>query len=230
MNKWLLSFRIPHFLLLIGISVLQPRLLFSQQSVSSPPVSSHSHSQDGIYLVFPFENVGAPARLDWIGEGLEELTIQWLSSSGQQVYSHEGRLNEMDRYGLPPTAKLSRATMLHVAQELDADYIVFGYFSSDGNKLTVSARVMRVDPVALLPVVREPAPLESLMDLQSKIIWKLLTTTDQNYYLSFSEFNKRQRPLLLAAFEQYIRGLLATEDDARIRFLKEAVRLEPDWP
>ena len=181
-------------------------------------------------MVFPFENVGAPARLDWIGEGLEELTIQWLSNSGQQVYSHQGRLNEMDRYGLPPTAKLSRATMLHVAQELDADYIVFGYFSSDGKALTVSARVMRVDPVALLPFVRETAPLESLMDLQSKIIWKLLTATDHNYYLSFSEFNKRQRPPRLDAFEQYIRGLLATEDDARIRYLKEAARLEPDWP
>ncbi|MGB8321647.1 MAG: hypothetical protein WCE52_01675, partial [Candidatus Acidiferrum sp.] len=52
--------------------------------------------QSGIYLVFPFENVGAPPNLDWIGEGLEELTIQRLSAAGQQVYSHAGRLNEMD--------------------------------------------------------------------------------------------------------------------------------------
>ncbi len=230
MNKRPLSFRIFLFVLLIGISVLQPASLFSQQPGSSSAVLPHAHSQEGIYLVFPFENVGAPARLDWIGEGLEELTIQWLSNSGQLVYSHQGRLNEMDRYGLPSTAKLSRATMLHVAQELDADYIVFGNFSSDGKDLTANARIMRVDPVALLPVVRETAPLETLMDLQSKVIWRLLTTLDRNYYLSFSEFKKRQRALRLDAFEQYIRGLLASEDEARIRYLKEAARLEPDWP
>ena len=34
----------------------------------------------------------------------------------------------------------------------------------------------------------------------------------------------------LDAFEQYIRGLLADEDEIRIRDLKEAARLEPDWP
>jgi len=36
--------------------------------------------------------------------------------------------------------------------------------------------------------------------------------------------------LRLDAFEHYIRGLLANEDDARLRELREAARLEPDWP
>jgi tetratricopeptide (TPR) repeat protein len=188
------------------------------------------HSNEGIYLVFPFESVGTSPRLDWIGEGLEELTIQWLSNAGQLVYSHDGRLNEMDRSGLPPTAKLSRATMLHVAQEMDADYIVFGTFSSDGTTLSVNARVLRVDPVALLPAVHESGPLETLIELQSKVIWRLLGSNDRNYYLSFAEFDKLQRPLRLDAFEQYIRGLLANDDETRLRDLKEAARLEPDWP
>jgi len=230
MNKRLLSFRISLLLSLIGIFVLEPLSLFSQQAAPTPAALPHAHSQEGIYVVFPFENVGAPARIDWIGEGLEELTIQWLSDSRQLVYSHQGRLNEMDRYGLPSTAKLSRATMLHVAQELDADYIVFGNFSSDGKDLTVNTRIMRVDPVALLPVVRETAPLDTLMELQSKVVWRLLITLDHNYYLSYSEFKKRQRAIRLDAFEQYIRGLLANEDEVRIRYLKEAARLEPDWP
>jgi tetratricopeptide (TPR) repeat protein len=210
--------------------MLWPTMVAAQQTNSSVPPQSHAHPQQGIYLVFPFENGGAPARLDWIGEGLEELTIQWLSNSGQAVYSHDGRLSEMDRYSLPATAKLSRATMLHVAQELDADFVVFGTFASDGQNLTVNARVLRVSPVALLPVVRESGPLEKLMDLQSKVIWRLLATNDRNYYLSLTEFNKRQRPLRLDAFEQYIRGLLANDDEVRLRDLKEASRLEPEWP
>ena len=184
----------------------------------------------GIYLVFPFENVGAPPNLDWIGEGLEELTIQRLSAAGQQVYSHAGRLNEMDVSGFPPSAKLSRATMLRMAQELDADYVIFGTFTSDGKTLTVDSRVLRVSPVALLPVVHESGPFDEPMTLHARLAWRLLRSSNPNYPLSFNEFFKMQRPLTLAAFEQYVRGLLANEDDARLRYLKEAARLAPDWP
>src|SRR5580704_11603537 len=60
--------------------------LQAQQSgaTSRPPTPA---PQQGVYLVFPFENAGASPRLDWLGEGLEELTIQYLSDSGVQVYS-----------------------------------------------------------------------------------------------------------------------------------------------
>lgn len=220
---------LPHVSLLI-VSLISPLSIFALSANTPPAPQNHSRAEEGIYLVFPFENVGAPPRLDWIGEGLEELTIHWLSNAGQLVYSHDGRLNEMDRYGLPANAKLSRATMLRLAQEMDADYIVFGNFSSDGKTLTVNARVLRVSSIALLPPVQESGPLETLMAVQLKVIWRLLATNDPNYYLSLAEFNKLQRPLRLDAFEQYIRGLLANDDDARLRDLKEAARLEPDWP
>ncbi|HEY5069878.1 MAG TPA: hypothetical protein VII37_08810, partial [Candidatus Acidoferrum sp.] len=93
---------------------------------SSDTTTRKGGSSTGIYLVFPFQNSGPASRLDWLSEGLEELTIQGLSSAGEQVYSHSWRLGELERYGIPTTAKLSRATMLHVAEDLDADFVVFG--------------------------------------------------------------------------------------------------------
>jgi len=204
--------------------------LAAQQSPRGASVARPALPQEGIFLVFPFENVGSAPHLDWIGEGLEELTIQRLSAAGQQVYSHNGRINEMDHYSLPAFAKLSRATMLHIAQELDADFVVFGNFTSDGKSLTVNARVLRVSPIALLPVATENGPLSSLMDLHMHLVWKLLNITDHAYPLSLAEFSKLQRPLSLAAFEQYIRGLIANDDEVRLRDLREAMRLEPDWP
>jgi tetratricopeptide (TPR) repeat protein len=215
--------------LLAGVFFL-PAMLPGRQGVSVPARAVPTSAQGGVYLVFPFENAGASPRLDWIGEGLEELTIQKLSAAGQQVYSHDGRLDEMDRDGFPPNAKLSRATMLHIAQEMDADFVVFGNFGSNGNSLTVNARVLRVNPVALLPGVQETGPLDTLMDLHTRLLWRLLATTDHSYPLSLAEFSKLQRPLQLGAFEQYTRGLLANDDETRIRDLKEAARLEPDWP
>ena len=115
--------------------------LFAGQSGNAARVKRSSLPQEGIFLVFPFENIGSSARLDWIGEGLEELAIQQLSAAGQQVYSHAGRLSEMDRYGLPSSGKLSRSTMLHIGQEMDVDYIVFGNYTSDGKTITINARL-----------------------------------------------------------------------------------------
>jgi Flp pilus assembly protein TadD len=136
----------------------------------------------------------------------------------------------MDLSGFPPSAKLSRAAMLRIAQDMDADYVILGNFASDGKTLTVDARVLRVNPVALLPVVQESGPFDEPMTLHAQVAWRLLRTSNPNYPLSFNEFFRMQRPLTLAAFEQYVRGLLANDDDARLRYLKEAARLAPDWP
>lgn len=203
--------------------------VFAQQSVPPAKIDTGYGSQAGIYLVFPFENAAASPRLDWIGEGLEELTIQRLSAAGQQVYSHEGRINELDRYGLPGRAKISRATMLRVAEELDADFVIFGNFSSDGKTLTVASRIMRVNPSKLLPPLRETGPLDGFMELHTRLVWRILSQNNHGYSYNLAEFTKTQRPLRLDAFEHYIRGLLASEEDARLRELREAARLDPEW-
>src|SRR6267378_565849 len=178
----------------------------------------------------PRAGSGASPRLDWLGEGLEELTIQRLSGAGEQVYSHAGRLVELERYGLPHASKLSRATMLHIGEDLDADFVVFGRFTANGTSLTIESRILKVSPARLLPVLRETGTLDSLMDLHSRLVWRMLSANDHNYALSLAEFTKRQRPLRLDAFEHYSRGLLAGEDDVRLRELREAARLEPEWP
>ena len=223
-------FRSLSLVLLASLFFLWPSGTSGQQYSLSLTGHTPSLPQSGVFLVFPFENSGTSPRLDWIGEGLEALTIQKLSAAGQQVYSHEGRMDEMDRAGLPPNAKLSRATMLHIAQDMDADYVVFGNYTSDGTSLTVNARVLRVNPVALLPSVRESGPLDSMMNLYTRVSWRLLTAIDHNFPLSLADFSKLQRSIYLGAFEQYIRGLLANEDEIKIRDLKEAARLEPNWP
>lgn len=189
-----------------------------------------SDSQSGIFLVFPFDNEAGSTRLDWLGEGLDELTIERLAAAGLQVYSHAGRAQELDRYGLPASAIFSHATMLRLAGDLDADYVIFGSYSSDGEKLKIRAGLLRANPPALLPPVEESGPLDSLMELHTRLVWRLLKENDARYPLSLAEFSRRQRPLRLDAFEHYIRGLLATDDDARIRDLREAARLEPAWP
>jgi tetratricopeptide (TPR) repeat protein len=191
--------------------------------------TSQGNSQK-IYVVLPFENASASPRLDWLGEGLEELTIQRLSAAGEQVYSHAGRAADLERYGLPRTSKFTRATMIRIAEDLDADFVVFGRYTANGNSLAIEMRMLCIDPMTLRPAVRETGPLNALMDLHTRLLWRTLAANDRRYRLSQEEFKKRQRPLRLDAFEQYIRGLLATDDEAKLRQLHEAARLDPDWP
>jgi tetratricopeptide (TPR) repeat protein/TolB-like protein len=201
----------------------------SSGAASGNTGAGKDNSSHGIYLVFPFQNSGPSSRLDWLSEGLEELTIQGLSSAGEQVYSHSWRLGELERYGIPTTAKLSRATMLHVAQDLDADFVVFGSFNYDGKNLTVDGRLLRVNPAALLQPLHESGPLETVMDLHTRLMWRMLSENDHAYPLSLTEFSQMHKAVRLDAFEHYIRGLIANDDDTRLRELREAVRLEPEW-
>jgi len=211
-------------LIVSAIASAAPQLAVTSARPAASPASQ------GIFLVFPFENDGASPRLDWLCEGLEELTIQRLSAAGQQVFTHSGRTSELDRYGLPSSARFSHATMLRIGADLDADFVVFGKFNSDGKSLTMEMRFLRVSPTAMSAPIRESGKLESLMDLHTRLVWKLLAANDKTFPLNVSEFSKLQRPLRLDAFEHYIRALLANEDEPRIRELHDAARLEPDWP
>jgi len=183
-----------------------------------------------IYVVLPFEGAGAPARLDWLSEGLEELTIERLTAVGEQVYSHAGRAAELERYGLPSGSTFSHATMLRVAEDLDADYVIYGKYAVKGATLTLEMRILSMNPLSLRPPVQENGTVDSLMGLHTRLLWRTLSSRDGRYALSLADFTKRQRPLRLDAFEQYSRGLQATDADAKLRQLHEAVRLEPDWP
>ena len=221
--KW----KLVRLLCLLAYATVCVASLSSQTTALGHPVVPTSQ---GIFLVFPFENDGANARLDWLCEGLEELTIQRLSAAGQKVFTHAGRTAELDRYGLPANAQFSHATMLRIGADLDVDFVVFGKFFSDGKSLTIEARALRVSPTKLSEAVRESGTLDSLMELNSKVVWKLLAANDKGLPINLTEFSQLQRPLRLDAFEHYIRGLLATDDDGRVRELRESARLDPDWP
>jgi tetratricopeptide (TPR) repeat protein len=213
------------FLWLMGAAICS-----AQESAPAAKSATSPKNAQKIYVVLPFENAGAPSRLDWLSEGLEELTIQRLTAAGEQVFSHAGRASELERYGLPISSTFSHATMLRVAEDLDADYVIYGRYAAKGTVLTVEMRTLSVNPAGLRPAVRESGPLDSLMELHTRLLWRALAPKDGHYQLSLAEFTKRQRRLRLDAFEQYARGIQATDGDTKLKQLHEAERLEPDWP
>ena len=91
---------------------------------------------------------------DWLGEGLSELTTDSMVGHGPVVFTRDERLAALDKLGLPTYSRFSRATMIKIAGEIDADYVVFGEFTPDGANLHVSARVLRVSRETFRAVCR----------------------------------------------------------------------------
>ncbi len=197
------------------------------QEVGTPPAAAPRHEET--LLVFPFENSDRQGKLDWLSEGLAELTIERLATAGQGVFLREERLAVLEKMGLPASTRFTHATMLKIAEEIDADYVVFGQYASDGKNLTLTARVLQVSPPKLAPGVEESGALVDLMELHARLAWRLLGSVEPAYPLSQQDFAQKLARLRLDAFEYYTRGLLSLNDEQRLRDFLEAARLEPAW-
>src|SRR4029077_1893799 len=94
--------------------------------------AASTDSRHETILIFPFENESRMAALDWLGEGLSELTLERLEDKEVNVLSREDRQATLEKMGLPDSARFSHATIIKIATEADADVVVYGRFQSDG--------------------------------------------------------------------------------------------------
>ena len=150
---------------------------FRQSEGASRATPAEAHP--GTLLVFPFENDSRMASLDWLGEGLAELTAERLQDRGLSVLSRQERLAALEKMGLPDSARFSHATMVKIAAEADADEVVFGRFVSDGKTVTLEARVLRISPPSLSPAYTQTSSFEDLLRAHARLSWQILCALEQ---------------------------------------------------
>lgn len=182
-----------------------------------------------LLLALPFENRSSQTSLDWISESVPEVLNQRLASAGFLPISRTDRLYALDHLGLPPTFQPSRASQLRLAQTLDADYVITGIFRVDGNQLHATAQILDVSGLRLGPPIEAQADLVHLLDLLNGLAWQVARQLDPTYAVAEQTFLAASAKLRLDAFENYVRGLVEDSSTERIRHLKEAVRLSPDY-
>ncbi|HEX3438327.1 MAG TPA: tetratricopeptide repeat protein [Pseudacidobacterium sp.] len=197
----------------------------SQPAASASPAAVHGR----LLLVLPFENHSGRADLDWIGSAFPEIFNRRFASAGFLTISHADRLYALDRLGIPPKFQPSRASMIRLAQTLDADYVIFGFFTTTGNTLNTTAQVLDMTGLQLGNPLTQQADLPHLLDVLNSLAWQTTKQLDPAYPVAQQTFLTADSDLRLEAFENYVRGL--TEDSAaeRIRHLREAVRLSPHF-
>ncbi len=216
----LVTLRKPAGIVLSLLFLAACAVLSSAQQHSGPTGVSR------LLLIIPFENASSAAGTDWISESFPEVLSTRLSPSGFFVMGRDDRLNAFDRLGIPPGAKPSRATLYQVGQQLDADFLVMGDYRVDQANITAHARVMDMERLRLSPEFTESGPLANLIAIQTALAWDILnmlspgTPAKESFVAQFPA----QRPDVL---ENYVRGIIATNTQEKIKYFKEAVRLEP---
>ena len=80
------------------------------------------------YLTVPLDNRSRDANLDWIGESISESLRAALQSSDLAVVRREEREAGIKRLSLRPGSSLSFASLIKVAENVEADFLIYGHF------------------------------------------------------------------------------------------------------
>jgi tetratricopeptide (TPR) repeat protein len=184
--------------------------------VSAAPAAAQTASSVRM-LVMPFENVTRDARIVWLGEAASVLIADNLNAFGAGAITREERREAFERLQVPPAVSLTDATVIRIGQLVGASQIVVGTVQTDGDALVVRARSIALEAARIQANVTERGTLTELYALFERVAQKLAPSG-----ASVPRGQPQHPPV--AAFENYIKGLLAETPATAINYLKTALQ------
>jgi tetratricopeptide (TPR) repeat protein/TolB-like protein len=200
-------------------------------------------------VIMPFENVSGHAEYNWIGESFAATLSELLDKPGLVAIRPDERNVAYKQEGLPPTAILTRATMIKIAERAGATLVVIGTYrisdDRDKEKLDQPPAKSKPDPNQEKPVERTVAITARLVDIregrligefnlggdlyklqefQGTLAYEILYK--RNPALPFSQVELTTQASLapIGAFENYIKGTLTRDRQSQIDFLEKAIK------
>ncbi len=183
-------------------------------------------------LVVPFENLplgaGPSTALGagqsyWLSEASAVVLTDDLIALGAPTITRQDRVRAFDKLRVPATANLSHATVIRLGQLVGAGSTVVGSVTVKGQDLIVRARTIRIDVGRMSPEIVESGPLSEFFDIYARVARRLAPGST----VTAEEMEQGHPPI--AAFEQYVKGLLASAPASKVSFLSQAVRLGPSF-
>ena len=190
------------------------------------------------YLVLPFFNISKNTNLNWIGESFAESVREALSSEGLTALDRDDRVVAYHRFSLRPYVLLTRASVLKIGEELDAEQVLFGQFdlkpvpdsaAKSRGSLQITARLLDLKHYKSGPEFQEVGALEDLAALQDHLAWQVLHFVKLEAAPTEAEFRSRHPAVRVDAIESYIRGLLSPSVEEKHRLYTQAVRLDSHY-
>jgi tetratricopeptide (TPR) repeat protein len=211
------------------VSLLCCTSLHAEDTPASERTSDGRTDAGRTMVAIPFENTSPTPGLEWLGESFPETFHEQLNSPVLYVASRDERLHAYDRQGVPAGVHPARATLYRLAEQMDVDYAVLGSYKYDGARLTAIAQLLDMRAEKLLPAVTEAGPLADLGTLQSALAWDLLRQIRTDFSVHKDKYIASVAPARLGALENYIRGTLATSAEEKVKYYREATRINPAY-
>jgi tetratricopeptide (TPR) repeat protein len=187
-------------------------------------------------LVLPFFSQSPSAGLDWIGESVAQTVAEALTAQGMLVLGAEDRQEAFRRLSIRPNAPLTHASVIKVADTLDATEVIYGQFefspaaagapAGSRGSLQFSAWTLNMGRMRNGPEFIESGPLDDLAALQTHLAWQVIAYLDSAHTPPAEQFVKDHPPVRLDAMENYTRGLLAASAEQKHRYFTQAARLD----
>jgi tetratricopeptide (TPR) repeat protein/TolB-like protein len=212
---------------------------FRTAANAQSPVNTQGSAEPGgrVVLVLPFDNHSGDPSLNWIGDSFPDTFNKRLNSAGFLTISHDDRVFAYDHLGLPADFRPTRATTIRIAEQLDANFVIIGSYSvktTPGNgvandHISIQAKVLSIDDLRLSSAIEDSAELMRLFDAENAVAWKVAGVLDPHFSVSEQTFLTAPGTVTLPAFEDYIRGTNVGTDVERLKRLKDAVALVPNY-
>jgi len=139
------------------------------------------------------------------------------------------------RLSLRTGVVLTKASVLKIGETLDAGQIVFGELHVDGadsgattlkSNLHLVVRLIDLKKFQQGAEIVETGSLENLSQLETKLAWVLLRQLAPDSAPSEETFFHDRAPVRVDAMESYVRGLMASSEDQKLKLFTQAARLD----
>jgi tetratricopeptide (TPR) repeat protein len=177
----------------------------------------------GRVLVMPFENVTHDGRIIWMGEASAVLLADDLNAFGISAITREERRQAFDVLQVPPAASLTNATVIRIGQIVGAAQVVIGTVQLEGDDLVVHARAIALESGRIQSDVSDRGPIADLFAIFERIARRIMSPSGAG-----AGGAPPPHPPV-AAFENYIKGLLAETPATALTYLNAAVRADPKF-
>jgi len=179
-------------------------------------------------MVLPFSIEAAPGTSGlagapyWFGEAAAITLTDELGALGVASASRDDRVNAFEALQLPMASPLTRATIIRAGEVIGVSAIVMGEVRLDA-RLSVRARVIDLASGHQWPDVTADGPSSDFFELFARVAKGLAVNLTKGGGI----VPLPPRPSV-DAFEDYVKGLVATSPDVQVRFLDAARLHAPD--
>jgi len=180
--------------------------------------------QKAMLAVLPFVNLSGDAHEDYFADGLTEEMIAQL---GQLQPSQLGVIarTSIVRY------KGTKENVAQIGQELGVGYLLEGSVRRGGDRVRITAQLVRVTEQTHLWAESYERPLTDVLNIQREIAEKI--THSLSIQLLPAATNSTSPPFNLESYDKYLLGLHELGEDTResvnraIQYFQEAIALDP---